>query len=51
MLEKYVVETSVSTEAPILLEQFIEYAIEVEADALCDGQAVFMFRRSWNTSS
>jgi carbamoyl-phosphate synthase large subunit len=42
MLEKYVMETGVSTEAPILLEQFMEYAIEVEADALCDGQTVYV---------
>ena len=42
MLEKYVMENGVSTRAPILLEQFIEYAIEVEADALCDGQRVYV---------
>jgi len=42
MLEKYVMEIGVSTKAPILLEQFIEYAIEVEADALCDGQQVYV---------
>ena len=42
MLEKYVMEIGVSSKAPILLEQFIEYAIEVEADALCDGQQVYI---------
>jgi carbamoyl-phosphate synthase large subunit len=41
-LEQYVMETLVSADAPLLLEQFIEYAIEVEADALCDGQAVYV---------
>ena len=42
MLEKYVMEIGVSAKASILLEQFIEYAIEVEADALCDGQQVYI---------
>jgi carbamoyl-phosphate synthase large subunit len=42
MLEQHVMETFVSADAPLLLEQFIEYAIEVEADALCDGQAVYL---------
>ncbi len=42
MLEKHIMEGGTSTESPLLLEQFIEYAIEVEADALCDGQAVYV---------
>ncbi|BBO80550.1 carbamoyl phosphate synthase large subunit [Desulfosarcina ovata subsp. sediminis] len=42
MLEQHVMEVEVSTDRPLLLEQFLEYAIEVEADALCDGQAVYV---------
>ena len=42
MLERFVMETGVSDQAPLLLEQFLEYAIEVEADALCDGQRVYV---------
>lgn len=42
MLEQHVMDASVSAANPLLVEQFIEYAIEVEADALCDGQSVYV---------
>ncbi|BBO66175.1 carbamoyl phosphate synthase large subunit [Desulfosarcina alkanivorans] len=42
MMEHHVIDTAVSPESPIMLEQFLEYAIEVEADALCDGRAVYL---------
>ena len=42
MMEKYVMKSAVSIESPIMLEQFLEYAIEVEADALCDGRSVYV---------
>lgn len=42
MLEQDLMKTTVSAESPMLLEQFLEYAIEVEADALCDGRAIYV---------
>ncbi len=42
MLEQDLMKTTVSPESPMLLEQFLEYAIEVEADALCDGKAIYV---------
>ena len=42
MLEQFVIDSGVSSDSPLLLEQFLEYAIEVEADALCDGQRVYV---------
>jgi carbamoyl-phosphate synthase large subunit len=42
MLEQDLMQTSISAESPMLIEQFLEYAIEVEADALCDGRAVYV---------
>ena len=42
MMEHYVIQTGISPASPIILEQFLEYAIEVEADALCDGRAVYV---------
>jgi carbamoyl-phosphate synthase large subunit len=42
MLEQDLMKTSISAESPMLIEQFLEYAIEVEADALCDGRAVYV---------
>jgi carbamoyl-phosphate synthase large subunit len=42
MMENYVKKVVISADSPILLEQFLEYAIEVEADALCDGNAVYV---------
>ena len=42
MLEQDLMATSVSAQSPMLLEQFLEYAIEVEADALSDGQSVYV---------
>jgi carbamoyl-phosphate synthase large subunit len=50
MLEKDLMQADLSPQAPMLLEQFLEYAIEVEADALCDGNR-FMYRPSWSISS
>ncbi len=42
MLEQDLINTTVSAESPMLLEQFLEYAIEVEADALCDGRTIYV---------
>ena len=42
MLEQDLMKTSLSAESPMLIEQFLEYAIEVEADALCDGKSVYV---------
>ncbi len=42
MLERDVMKTTVSDESPMFLEQFLEYAIELEADALCDGSAAYV---------
>jgi len=40
-LERYVTEAvEVSPEKPILIDKFLEDAIEVEVDALCDGEEV-----------
>lgn len=41
-LEQAVMRASVSPAAPLLVEQFLEYAIEVEADALADGRNVYV---------
>jgi carbamoyl-phosphate synthase large subunit len=41
MLERYINEAlEVSPEKPILIDKFLEDAIEVEVDALCDGEEV-----------
>ncbi|WP_372681539.1 carbamoyl-phosphate synthase large subunit [Desulfosarcina sp.] len=42
MLEQDLMNTTVSAESPMLVEQFLEYAIEVEADALCDGRTIYV---------
>ncbi|MBR9984718.1 MAG: carbamoyl-phosphate synthase large subunit [Desulfosarcina sp.] len=42
MLEQDLMNSSVSAQSPMLLEQFLEYAIEVEADALCDGRTIYL---------
>jgi carbamoyl-phosphate synthase large subunit len=42
MLEQDLMETNLSEDAPMLIEQFLEYAIELEADALCDGKSVYV---------
>ena len=42
MLEQDLMQTTVSAQSPMLLEQFLEYAIEVEADALCDSRTVYV---------
>jgi len=40
-LERYITEAlEVSPEKPILIDRFLEDAIEVEVDALCDGEEV-----------
>jgi carbamoyl-phosphate synthase large subunit len=43
MLEKYI-ESAVkaSPEHPILVDKFLEEAIEIDVDALCDGERVFV---------
>ncbi len=41
MLEKYIEEAiEVSPEKPILIDRFLEDAVEIEVDALCDGGEV-----------
>ncbi len=43
MLEHYVAAAvDVSPERPILIERFLENAIEAEADAICDGEDAFV---------
>jgi carbamoyl-phosphate synthase large subunit len=42
MLEQDLMGTTLSEDAPMLIEQFLEYAIELEADALCDGKSVYV---------
>ncbi|MCX7632638.1 MAG: carbamoyl-phosphate synthase large subunit, partial [Turneriella sp.] len=32
----------ISRERPVLIDQFLEHALELDADALCDGKAVFI---------
>lgn len=41
-MEQYVMNSPVSGESSIMLEHFLEYAIEVEADALCDGKSIYV---------
>ncbi|MCJ7444310.1 MAG: carbamoyl-phosphate synthase large subunit [Methanotrichaceae archaeon] len=43
MLEQYVsVAVDVTPERPILIDRFLENAMEAEADALCDGENTFV---------
>lgn len=43
MLRKYAVEAiQVSPEYPMLIDRFLEHALETEVDALCDGQDTFI---------
>jgi carbamoyl-phosphate synthase large subunit len=50
MLEKYIKEaTEVNPDHPVLVDKFIEDAIEVDVDALADGDDVFI-AASWSTS-
>src|SRR5258708_12958381 len=43
MLEKYIKEaTEVNPDHPVLVDKFIEDAIEVDVDALADGEDVFI---------
>ncbi len=43
MLRKYAVEAiDVSPEHPMLIDRFLEKAIEAEVDALCDGEETFV---------
>ena len=43
MLEQYVAEaTDVSPDRPLLIDMFLEDAIEAEADAISDGEDVFV---------
>jgi carbamoyl-phosphate synthase large subunit len=43
MLERYIKEaTEVNPEHPVLVDKFIEDALEVDVDALCDGEDVFI---------
>ena len=42
-LEKYMAEaTKVSPDHPVLLDRFLEGAIEVDVDAVCDGESVYV---------
>ena len=43
MLRKYAIKAiDVSPEHPMLIDRFLEYAIETEVDALCDGKDTFV---------
>ncbi|MFH1360679.1 MAG: carbamoyl-phosphate synthase large subunit [Candidatus Omnitrophota bacterium] len=43
MLKKYALEAiEVSPDHPMLIDRFLEHAIETEVDALCDGQETFV---------
>ena len=45
MLRKYAVEAiDVSPEHPMLIDRFLEKAIEAEVDALCDGEETLLPR-------
>jgi len=51
MLKKYVEGAiEITPEKPMLLDKFLEDALECEVDAISDGKEVFI-RQSWNTSS
>ncbi|MCL2503124.1 MAG: carbamoyl-phosphate synthase large subunit [Coriobacteriia bacterium] len=42
-LERYMAEAvAVSSEHPVLLDKFLEGAIEVDVDAVCDGESVYV---------
>jgi carbamoyl-phosphate synthase large subunit len=42
-LEKYMAEAvSISPEHPVLLDRFLEGAVEVDVDAVCDGETVYI---------
>ncbi len=42
-LERYMQEaTSISPDHPVLLDRFLEGAIEVDVDAVCDGETVYV---------
>jgi carbamoyl-phosphate synthase large subunit len=42
-LEKYMAEAvSISPEHPVLLDRFLEGAVEVDVDAVCDGESVYI---------
>ena len=42
-LEKYMAEaTKISPDQPVYLDRFLEGAIEIDVDALCDGEAVYV---------
>ncbi len=42
-LEKYMAEaTLISPDHPVLLDKFLEGAIEVDVDAVCDGESVYL---------
>ena len=42
-LEKYINEAvKVSGKSPVLIDKFLEGAIELDVDAICDGKEVFV---------
>ncbi|MCG8465101.1 MAG: carbamoyl-phosphate synthase large subunit [Xanthomonadales bacterium] len=42
-LKRYMREAvQVSFDSPVLLDRFLDFAIEVDVDAICDGEAVFI---------
>jgi len=42
-LERYIAEAvSVSPDHPVLLDRFLEGAVEVDVDAVCDGESVYV---------
>ncbi len=43
MLRKYAIKAiDVSPEHPMLIDRFLEHAVETEVDALCDGEETFV---------
>jgi carbamoyl-phosphate synthase large subunit len=41
-LRRYFQTVSVSNDAPVLLDRFLDDAIEVDVDAICDGEMVLI---------
>lgn len=42
MLDQYLSGIKVSADHPVFIQQFLEYAIETQTDALCDGKDLFI---------
>lgn len=42
MLDTFIADHAIDAQRPAFLEQFIEYAIEAQAEAVCDGRKAFV---------